>query len=98
MDKAKAPAPVSISKAKVAIPLANQIVLDISFKRIVIFLPYFKVERIEVDPAKLDNMIEAMRDHRFEVMTILLKQEYQRTILKQQERMLADIGQEAVPV
>lgn len=57
-----------------------------------------KVVRIEVDPTELDDMTESMRDHKFDVMTTLLKQEYQRTIVKQQERMLASIGQEAQPV
>jgi len=51
-----------------------------------------------VDPSQLDDIIEAMRDHRFEVMTTLLKQEYQRTIVKQQERMLESIGEVAQPV
>lgn len=59
---------------------------------------WLQVERIAVNSVELDVMIEAMRDHKFDVMTTLLKQEYQRTIVKQQERMLASIGQEAVPV
>lgn len=57
-----------------------------------------QVQRIEVDPADMDEMIDAMKDYKFEVMTTLLKQEYQRTIVKQQERMLESIGEEAVPV
>lgn len=57
-----------------------------------------KVERVPVDPADLAEIIEAMRDHKFEVMTTLLKQEYQRTIVKQQERMLESIGEHAEPV
>lgn len=58
----------------------------------------FQVQRISVKPSDMDDMMEAMRDHKFEVMTTLLKQEYQRTIVKQQERMLESIGEEAVPV
>lgn len=46
----------------------------------------------------MDEMIDSMKDYKFEVMTTLLKQEYQRTIVKQQERMLESIGEEAVPV
>ena len=51
-----------------------------------------------MDHTQLDDVIEAMRDYKFEVMTTLLKQEYQRTIVKQQERMLESIGEVAQPV